>query len=598
MANENEIAPEGLAKAEAEAAPEEAPVSQPEAEPGESAEEAPQPEPDPPAMTEAESEAGCPIWMGRSGGQKCGRKFHAAPEGVDNQPVCLMHSKDPNKQSGPLFDAFWLEFERILQEAGKNVANFSQFFIPFADFRKRRFDAICLFDGATFTQSADFSFAIFTQDADFSGATFAQNAYFGRVTFFQNAYFNELNFVQDATFFNAAFTQNAYFRRATFTQDANFSGTTFTQDAFFYSATFIQGADFSEAAFTQNVGFYRATFTQNAHFDGAIFTQNAYFNGAIYAQNAHFDRATFMQIAEFTLTEFYGTVDLRECRFLDQANFRHTKFLPKESKMPSADFSLAKFAKPGEIVFEDVDLSRALFLNCDVSAVWFTSSVTWARRTGYRGLAVFEEEILLDPKLAKKLEKYGSIDHGAVEQIYYQLQKNYDTRLDYRKANDFHYGEMEMRRLEPTAGGLFSLVPRFLRRWASLLNLYRIASDYGNSYAKPGAWLLATLLAAMFLFPVTGLELKQPKSGNAAGNAIVTYQSVWNRQDSWTNNLWTEGKLVIKSGITAIDTATFQRNPEYTPVYPSGRILGIIETLLTSSLFALFLLAIRRQFRR
>jgi hypothetical protein len=78
----------------------------------------------------------------------------------------------------------------------------------------------------------------------------------------------------------------------------------------------------------------------------------------------------------------------------------------------------------------------------------------------------------------------------------------------------------------------------------------------------------------------------------------VTYIRVWNRQDSWTNNFWTEAKLIVKSGITAIDTATFQRTPEYTPVYPRGRVVAIVETLLTSSLFALFLLAIRRQFRR
>jgi hypothetical protein len=132
----------------------------------------------------------------------------------------------------------------------------------------------------------------------------------------------------------------------------------------------------------------------------------------------------------------------------------------------------------------------------------------------------------------------------------------------------------------------------------NLLTLYRLASDYGNSYAKPGWILVLVLLAATFSFPITGLEWKQSKPGNSAGNAIVTYHSVWNRQDTRTNDLWTEGKLVIKSGITAIDTATFQRNPEYTPVYPRGRILGILETLLTSSLFALFLLAIRRQFRR
>jgi len=82
-----------------------------------------------------------------------------------------------------------------------------------------------------------------------------------------------------------------------------------------------------------------------------------------------------MQNAVFEKTEFYERSDWRRSRFLNQAEFRHTKFLPKEPKMPSAIFSLAKFAKPGKIVFEDVDLSRALFLNCDVSEVWFTSSV-------------------------------------------------------------------------------------------------------------------------------------------------------------------------------------------------------------------------------
>ena len=50
--------------------------------------------------------------------------------------------------------------------------------------------------------------------------------------------------------------------------------------------------------------------------------------------------------------------------------------------------------------------------------------------------------------------------------------------------------------------------------------------------------------------------------------------------------------------LVAVDTATFQRNPEYAPSYPWGRVLAIAETLLTSTLFGLFPLAIRRQFRR
>ena len=77
-----------------------------------------------------------------------------------------------------------------------------------------------------------------------------------------------------------------------------------------------------------------------------------------------------------------------------------------------------------------------------------------------------------------------------------------------------------------------------------------------------------------------------------------TYASVWDLQKTYGENLWPEVRLVGKGLITSVDAATFQRSAEYAPAYPWGRVLAIFETLLTSSLFALFLLAIRRQFRR
>jgi hypothetical protein len=77
-----------------------------------------------------------------------------------------------------------------------------------------------------------------------------------------------------------------------------------------------------------------------------------------------------------------------------------------------------------------------------------------------------------------------------------------------------------------------------------------------------------------------------------------TYASAWRTGDGWTPNLWAEARLAGKSAITSVDAATFQKSAEYAPAYPCGRVLAIFETLLTSTLFALFLLAIRRQFRR
>jgi hypothetical protein len=480
---------------------------------------------DEPKLEPGESAAGegdvggarCPIRMGDFGDLKCGRKLCDLQGGPDNEPVCLMHTKDSRKQSGPLLVEFLREFERTLEDAGEGEASFERFVFPQLDFSQREFRARCRFNFATFSEGINFRRAIFAQGANFNSAIF--------------------------------------------TQDANFDSASFAQDASFNSAIFTEDANFESASFTQDASFWRATFTQ---------------------------------AARFVDTKFYGTVNWIKSRFLDRAEFRRTKFDPLVEGQPAAVFALASFSKPSEIVFDDVELSRALFHDCDVSQVSFSSSVRWGRRRGKRGHKVFEETIDLNQEFGKELERNGERDYRKVEQIYQQLKKNYDARLDYWTANEFHFGEMEMKRLAaPTDGRLL-----WLRRWLhprlSPVALYRCASNYGNSYWKPFLWLLLTLalFAALLPFPATGL-----KRQGAAGR-VETYISAWDFQNGYSGNLRSEGRLVLKSAITAVDTATFQRSPEYTPAYPGGRVLAISETLLTSSLFALFLLAIRRQFRR
>jgi hypothetical protein len=118
MAGEQEIVSDEEVSADVEIAPDESIGTGPEIEAVESPEAETEKEPDESAAAKGgKVEVGCLIeWSYR--GPKCGRELHAAPDGVDEQPVCLMHSNDPGKQSGALFDAFWLEFERTLEAAG------------------------------------------------------------------------------------------------------------------------------------------------------------------------------------------------------------------------------------------------------------------------------------------------------------------------------------------------------------------------------------------------------------------------------------------------------------------------------------------------
>jgi uncharacterized protein YjbI with pentapeptide repeats len=198
----------------------------------------------------AEAEQGCAVAMYE--GRRCGRPIYAAPSGVDKEPVCLMHSPDPDKDN----QAFQEEFERILREAGEGVADFSKFVFPTANYRSREFNVACIFSGAKFTRDAYFSGARFAQDADFRFAMFTRDADFSEVTF-----------TQDANFTRAAFTRGASFVWATFGQDVYFARATFTQRADFRRATFERNAEFRETRFREDASPEPGPVFVEAHFE-------------------------------------------------------------------------------------------------------------------------------------------------------------------------------------------------------------------------------------------------------------------------------------------------------------------------------------------
>jgi hypothetical protein len=96
--------------------------------------------------------------------------------------------------------------------------------------------------------------------------------------------------------------------------------------------------------------------------------------------------------------------------------------------------------------------------------------------------------------------------------------------------------------------------------------------------------------------PASPVYLDTGGAGKVPGAGGLPRRGIFRRPTS--RSLWAEVRLFGKGAITSLDTVMFQKSPEYAPAHPWGRVLGIFETLLISSLFALFLLALRRQFRR
>src|SRR5271166_4607518 len=300
---------------------------------------------------------------------RCGRPIYPSP-GNNEEPACLMHSRDPQKSDSE----FQQEFETILTEAAdrNEVADFTRYIFPSAQYAHREFKARCWFDHAQFTQKANFEEAAFTQDAIFSHATFGQNA--------------------------------------------NFEEATFTQEACFLLAEFAQKANFKKATFAEVV---------------------------------HFIQAQFSASAAFRETIFRGDKKRLEARLKELG----LKLEPEtDDTLPGPVFSEAEFSHPEAIVFYKTYLGQALFHNCDVSRVTF-SSVEWRRRKPGGKSMVLEEEkkFSLGSPVASALrpgsDSHDERNYRLIAELYQQLKKNYDDRKDYWTAGDFHYGEMEMKRL-------------------------------------------------------------------------------------------------------------------------------------------------------
>jgi hypothetical protein len=134
---------------------------------------------------------------------------------------------------------------------------------------------------------------------------------------------------------------------------------------------------------------------------------------------------------------------------------------------------------------------------------------------------------------------------------------------------------------------------------------YKRASEYGESYSRPFCWLVGILLGFALLYPLAGLRfgpgklpLVQNVQSSAQASDRLTYWRPFLPAQPSNNRHKAQWGLFGNSCITALYVAAFQKDLVYEPSYPWGRVLALVEVVLTSTLIALFLLAVRRQFRR
>lgn len=518
--------------------------------------------------------------------QICGRDA----DGNTGEDLCILHSKARNKDKSA-FD------QALAEHRKKNGDNFDSFVFPgHTDFSHTEFSEKASFFGSEFAGEVDFSHAnfkgqgeygeaVFAETAKFNGASFEGEAEFAGAKFFKKADFTNAEFLQGGDFGGANFLGAAYFWGTNFAEIVHFVSAKFATNASFKQATFVGDAWFDSADFYGQSSFWRASFEGAADFVWAMFAEKADFTEARFLQKVDFSEAVFTGKANFSSVQFNGETDFFGTQFKNEADFHFAEFMgitffaggPKKRTKgvhlrivgrkdypPSewllkifsgveADFTDAIVAPLDALIIRDADLRKCRFLGTDLRKAEITGA-EWPEIGHRRG--VHDEVAPL--KMNEKREWHH------IERLYRELKQNYEDRRDYERAGDFHYGEKEMRRLNPqTSWGV--------RLW---LTLYWLASGYGERWLRPLICSGLLLVVSTLCYLHWGLLVFKD------GGPLLDRGSLW------------------EAGLYGLKVMTLLKPSNFTPLGFWGDFINTAQSVFGPILIGLFALALRQRLKR
>lgn len=466
---------------------------------------------------------------------------------------CIFHAKLEDKRTA--------ESQREFSKAiADKVASEEATDSPFHDFYGYVFpDGFDLFGHKKFKKPVNFIEARFGNKVSFAHAHFLDDTRFERAIFGDEIAFYYARFGSETNFQRAEFGDGVIFSNASFGDGTNFSYATFGKAVYFPRAAFGSQARFRNCFFGGRTDFHGVRFGAMAFFHGTKFMGNARFESANFGDAAAFICSLFGKNASFVGVQFEGRIKFEG---EDRAEDGGCVF------QEDVDFRKAVFLKPDQAVFYKVNLSRAF-----VSEVFNLEKVRfWDVRWGKTGdtCAVYDE-----------LGATSKIDSAVIAQTYRQLWKNYDEYLEYHTAGDFHVGSMRMKetylrkRLSSANVGLWH---KGRALFVLIVNrLYRSVSNYGERYGKALAWLLFSWVSWTMVYWI-----------------LSDWENLWAGEPLLLRLM----RTLLESVVDSLRVVTFQRwRSNLMDDWRYG-LVASFQTLTTLPLVALFLLALKRRFRR
>jgi uncharacterized protein YjbI with pentapeptide repeats len=384
------------------------------------------------------------------------------------------------------------------------------------------------------------------------------------------------------------FSGVAGFKRATFSGEANFQRATFSGEAYFWGVTFSRVSSLEVARFEF------ATFSGEAYFQGATFSEQAYFQGATFSGEAYFQGATFSGAAYFSGAEFWHITFGGEAHFWG-ATFSGAASFRGETFKGECRFVEVTLDEKARVVFDRANLRQASFLGTNLERIHFRD-VEWPSK-GRR-------QVLWDEFPHDEFpHEEGQPDYEKVAENYRQLVLNYEAKRDFDTAEEFHIGEMEMRRKKKGKKAEYKAVEaksrgmKLLWRCWGVINgysIYKFLSNYGTSYLRGFLVLLVWLVLFSGIFLYTGLK---PSKEHKDSLHDINYELCLHtpcQRASWQQKVSDSAKTLVFT----LSLLTFQKDRLYEPATACTQFWICIAVPLLAGQTALVLFAIRRRFKR
>ncbi|MCK4461632.1 MAG: hypothetical protein KAW46_07490, partial [candidate division Zixibacteria bacterium] len=381
-------------------------------------------------------------------------------------------------------------------------------------------------------------------------------------------------------FIDVAFEGNVSFANCTF------EGTIFDNVCSNYSTIGCAKLDFTLAKFLGGeVPFRDCSFYAS---DEILFVDTTFEgrNSPFWMCNLRSELVSFFR-ASINADRFYLRVCLPEFRLVDHSylvidskginlanllangHFEYGNSEDATGVAPLVSFLRTDFRQMRTATFRDANLTNALFIESVIESVHFINPV-WQpgdRRTPilYDKLTVDTDERATDEQLLR---------------LYVQLKRNYEEQRDYSMAGKWFYREMECRRRLVDANTEGSAFVRWLTR--NLFRSYKAVSDYGENLVKPFVLLFCLFLLWGPLYFYWGFGI---------GSETVNYEFA-------CDITLESAKDFVNAIFYSFGIMSFQLTKTAFQHGIVSSLLAVFQILFTLILVPLFLLALRRKFRR